>query len=65
MSLVVDSGAYTLNAQELFKTNFVFNAYITNASVNVSYGEVVAVSTSFTVDGPLIDVPNKPGVVSL
>ncbi len=65
MSLVVDSGAYTLNAQELFKTNFVFNAYITNASVNVSYGEVVAVSTSFTVDGPLIDVPNKPGVVRL
>jgi hypothetical protein len=65
MSLVVDSGAYTLNAQELFKTNFIFNAYITNASVSVSYGDVVAVSTSFTVDGPLIDVPNKPGVVRL
>jgi hypothetical protein len=42
-----------------------FNAYITSASVAVNYGEVVAVSTSFTVDGPLLDVPNKPGVTRL
>ncbi|MFZ9751259.1 MAG: hypothetical protein ACO3CN_04070, partial [Candidatus Nanopelagicales bacterium] len=66
MSLVVDGGTYlTTNGNELLKTNFMFNAFITSASVSVSYGEVVAVNTSFTVDGPLLDVPYKSGVVRL
>jgi hypothetical protein len=41
----------------LWKTNFLFNAYITSASVGVNYGEVVTIETSFTVDGALLDVP--------
>ena len=65
MSLAVDGGAFTVDDADLWKTNFMFNAYITSASVAVNYGEVVAVSTSFTVDGPLLDVPNKPGVTRL
>lgn len=65
MSLAVDGGSFTVDDADLFKTNFMFNAYITSASVAVNYGEVVAVSTSFTVDGPLLDVPNKPGVTRL
>ena len=65
MSLAVDGGAFTVDDVDLWKANFMFNAYITSASVAVNYGEVVAVSTSFTVDGPLLDVPNKPGVTRL
>ena len=65
MSLSVDGGSFTVDDVDLYKTNFMFNAYITSASVAVNYGEVVAVSTSFTVDGPLLDVPNKPGVTRL
>ena len=65
MSLSVDGGSFTVDSVNLYKTNFMFNAYITSASVAVNYGEVVAVSTSFTVDGPLLDVPNKLGVTRL
>ena len=65
MSLAVDGGAFTVDDVDVWRTNFIFNAYITSASVAVNYGEVVAVSTSFTVDGPLLDVPNKPGVTRL
>jgi hypothetical protein len=66
MTLAVDGGTYlATDGAELYKSNFTFNAYITSASVSVSYGEVVAVSTSFTVDGPLIDVPFKTGVTRL
>lgn len=65
MSLAVDGGInseWTGGANvEVFKTNFVFNAYITGASVGVSYGEVVTVNTTFTVDGPLIARPSRPG----
>jgi hypothetical protein len=65
MNLAVDGGFATVNGANLNKTNFLFNAYITSASVSVSYGEVVTVATNFTVDGPLLDVPSKPGVVRL
>lgn len=66
MSLAIDGGVYNTDAgTELRKTNFTFNAYITSANVSVSYGEVVTVNTSFTVDGPLLDVPFKPGVTRL
>jgi hypothetical protein len=65
MSLAVDGGSFTVDDADLSKTNFMFNAYITSASVAVNYGEVVAVSTSFTVDGPLLDVPDRPGVTRL
>jgi hypothetical protein len=65
MNLAVDGGVSIVDAVELWKTNFLFNAYITSASVAVSYGEVVTVDTSFTVDGPLLDVPYKPDVVRL
>lgn len=54
-----------LGGGALWKTNFLFNAYITSASVAASYGEVVTVDTSFTVDGPLLDVPWKPNVIRL
>lgn len=63
MSLAIDGGVYNLDAgTQLSKTNFTFNAYVTSASVSVSYGEVVTVNTSFTVNGPLMDAPWKPGV---
>jgi hypothetical protein len=66
MNLAVDGGVYNLDlGTEVGKTNFMFNAYITSASVSVSYGEVVTVNTSFTVDGPLLDVPNRPGAITL
>jgi hypothetical protein len=65
MNLAVDGGVSIVDAIEVWKTTFLFNAYITSASVAVSYGEVVTVDTSFTVDGPLIDVPWKPNVVRL
>jgi hypothetical protein len=66
LNLAVD-GTFSLDSTNinLYKTNFLFNAYITSASVSVSYGEVVTVATSFTVDGPLIDVPWKPNVTRL
>lgn len=66
LNLAVDGsasgGAALVGGAALWKTNFLFNAYITSASVGVSYGEVVTVDTSFTVDGPLLDVPWKPSV---
>lgn len=65
MNLAVDGGVNIVDSLELGKTNFLFNAYITSASVAVSYGEVVTVDTSFTVDGPLLDVPYKPDVSPL
>lgn len=45
-----------------FKTNFVIDAYITSASLGVSYGEVVAIDVNFTVQGGLRDRPWKPNV---
>lgn len=69
MSLAVDGstsgGSGEVGGFALWKTNFLFNAYITSASIGVSYGEVVTVDTSFTVDGPLLDVPWKPNIVRL
>lgn len=66
LNLAVDGSATGTGGQvggvAIWKTNFLFNAYITSASVGVSYGEVVTVDTSFTVDGPLLDVPWKPSV---
>lgn len=61
MNLAVDASIIE-GDNELFKSNFLFNAYITGASVSVAYGEVVTIDTTFTVDGALIDVPWKPGV---
>jgi len=34
------------------KDDIVFNAYITNASLQVSTGELTSVAIQFTVDGP-------------
>lgn len=69
LNLAVDGSVNGASGQvggnALWKTNFLFNAYITSASVGASYGEVVAVETSFTVDGPLLDVPWKTGVARL
>jgi hypothetical protein len=69
MNLAVDgrtSGASgQVGGAALWKTNFLFHAYITSASIGVSYGEVVTVDTSFTVDGALLDVPWKPNVSRL
>lgn len=69
MNLAVDGStsgtAGQVGGQALWKTNFLFNAYITSASVGVNYGEVVTIDTSFTVDGAFLDVPWKPNVVRL
>lgn len=69
LNLAVDGNAAGSSGQvggdAIWKTNFLFNAYITSASVGVSYGEVVTVDTSFTVDGPLLDLPWKPNVNKL
>lgn len=69
MNLAVDgttSGTVgEVGGQALWKTNFMFNAYITSASVGVNYGEVVTIDTSFTVDGALIDRPFNTGKVLL
>jgi hypothetical protein len=66
LNLAVDGSATGISGevggQALWKTNFLFNAYITGASVGVNYGEVVTIDTSFTIDGPLLDVPWKPNV---
>jgi hypothetical protein len=69
MNLAVDGTTTGSTGQvgggALWKTNFLFNAYITSASVGVNYGEVVTIETSFTVDGALLDVPWKPTVQRL
>jgi len=65
LNLAVAGDVNNINNQNFLRANFLFNAYITSASVAVSYGEVVTVDTSFTVDGPLLDVPFKPGTVRL
>jgi hypothetical protein len=69
LNLAIDGSAIGDGSQAggnaLWKTNFLFNAYITGASVGVNYGEVVTIDTSFTIDGPLLDVPTKPGGTQL
>jgi len=69
MNLAVDGSTSgtsgQVGGQALWKTNFMFNAYITSASVGVNYGEVVTIDTSFTVDGALIDRPFNAGKVLL
>ena len=62
ISLAVDAGFDGAADAELFKSNFVFNAFITGATVSVAYGEVVTIETTFTVDGPLLEVPLKENV---
>lgn len=62
MNLMVDS---KYNTNSGYMNNFLFAAYITSASISNSYGEVVTVSTNFTVDGPLLETPTKPGVIKL
>lgn len=65
ISLAVDTGVDVSGSSELFKTNFVFNAYITGATVSVAYGEIVTIETTFTVDGPLLDIPFKEEVATI
>lgn len=56
MSLGVDSSS---------DNNFLFNAFITSASLSASYGEVVAIETGFTVDGTLLTIPAYAGVARI
>lgn len=69
MSLAIDGrNEYDLSLSGgagAYKTNFIVDAYITSASLGVSYGEVVAVDVNFTVNGPLRDRPWKPNVSPL
>ena len=69
LNLAVDGSAtgsaLDAGGNAIWKTNFLFNAYITGASVGVNYGEVVTIDTSFIIDGPLLDVPWKPNVNTL
>jgi hypothetical protein len=66
MNLAVDGSTTGASSEvggaALWKTNFLFHAYITSASLGVNYGEVVTIDTSFTVDGTYLDVPWKPNV---
>ena len=66
MNLAIDgsvNGFFSdVGGAALWKTNFLFHSYITSASLGVTYGEVVTIDTSFTVDGSYIDVPWKPNV---
>lgn len=45
--------------------NFLFDAFITSASLAASYGEVVAIEVGFTVDGRLLDIPSYSGVARI
>lgn len=63
MNLLISRGTFTREGADVWKTNFSFNAFITSASIGVSYGEVVTVETSFTVNGPLGDRPFKGGQI--
>jgi len=69
LNLAVDGSATgsssDVGGNAIWKTNFLFNAYITGASVGVNYGEVVTIDTSFTIDGPLLDTPWRPNVNKL
>jgi hypothetical protein len=69
LNLAVDGStsgsAGQVGGQALWKTPFLFNAYITSSSIGVNYGEVVTIDTSFTVDGSILQVPYKPNVVRL
>jgi hypothetical protein len=69
MNLAVDGSTSGPGGQvggnALWKTSFLFNAFITSASIGVNYGEVVTIDTSFTMDGPLLDTPVRPNVVRL
>jgi hypothetical protein len=69
LNLAVDGSvsgtAGDVGGAALWKTNFLFNAFITSASMGVSYGEVVTIDTSFTIDGAFLDVPWKPNVSRL
>jgi hypothetical protein len=38
------------------KDDIAFNAYITNASIQVSTGELTSVAIQFTVDGPFVEL---------
>lgn len=40
------------------KDDIAFNAYITNASLQVSTGELSSVAIQFTVDGPFLEIPD-------
>jgi hypothetical protein len=63
VNLLISKGTFTRDGGDYWKTNFAFNAFITSASIGVSYGEVVTVETNFTVNGPLRDRPWKGGQV--
>lgn len=61
MNLLVSRGTFTRDGYDVWKTNFSFRAFVTSASVGLTYGEVVTVDINFTVNGPLIDRPWKGG----
>lgn len=61
MSLQISKGTFTKDNRDYWKTNFSFAAFITSASIGVSYGEVVTVETNFTVNGSLVDRPTRGG----
>lgn len=63
MNLLISKGTFTRDGIDSYKTNFAFSAFITSASIGVSYGEVVTVETNFTVNGPLVDRPWKGGQI--
>lgn len=63
MSLLISKGTFSRDGADVWKTNFSFSAFITSASIGVSYGEVVTVETNFTVNGPLVDRPWKGGQI--
>jgi hypothetical protein len=61
MNLLISKGTFSRDGNDVWKTNFSFNAFVTGARIGVSYGEVVTVETNFTVNGPLVDRPWRGG----
>lgn len=57
VTLVLRAGAEAGTGTDV-KDDIAFNAYITNASVQVSTGELTSVAIQFTVDGPFRELIN-------
>jgi len=56
VGIVLRVGETSVSGSSDFKDDIGFNAYITNASLQVSTGELTSVAIQFTVDGPFVEV---------
>lgn len=56
VGIVLRVGETSVSGSSDFKDDIGFNAYITNASLQVSTGELTSVAIQFTVDGPFVEL---------